>query len=1006
MTKLFRKISLLSLVLLLLACSIGGAVIAFANTQPPLVSEVVYEQTYDMNDVLEIKKGSITFNNTQKQANSYIIFPDGQAYRKDKVVLGVEGKYTIRYFADFNGRRVYEDKEFYVNPPLYSVSSSSASATYKKEMGGVEVKIPSGSYFNYNNILDFNTISADSPFISFYVQASETGYQDFGVVVVKLTDYKDPNNFIFIRVHNADRFEQKDVYPYAKYTSYVGANMTGIASGYTGLDANGKTIHKGDRFGRSVRFSYSNEGFDGAKPINDQCMLYLNYETKELFAYSTAETNYGGFVCDLDDVTYFNEPFKGFTDGKCYVSITGRNYDHSDTGTIVVTNVKGDDLSKAVATDNEKPKIAVDYDGYQSTKMPEGVVNCEYSVLDFYATDNRFIKQQNVQVFYNYYSPNKISIEIVDNKFTPKWAGAYYIVYSAEDTFGNKGEEVIKINVFDSAESLISYDVDEYAQTAIIGHEMTINKPFNLANNEKYGRVSITIKAKHEQEEVVIADRIDVEKLNSSNFSFMPMKNGKWSIEYVVDNFSGQSTIVTKEFNVISDGVPVFLENITTQLPHYLLNGQPNVLPTLYAHVFGEQTVEKFQAQIKTNYKSSETVLDGNVIIPQVDNSGDVIELTYFYLGTKVTYSIPVIKVNNNGEIDLGKLFVKTNGNPNATFEEDGIKYTANDDFSLEYVSKPFNTGFHFEFALLDYNFEQFDVVLTDAVNIDKSVTISFVNNSGLLKLIYCGKIVELSSTRIILDYDNYSGTITVNGRDYKISETDTAELFNGFEGSYLYFTTSLITEKTTQIKYVNIANQPLGANNIDVIKPIITILGDYSLDYEKGKQATIHKAIGFDVIDGLKDVFVSVKSGSKYVEADGVVLNNVKADKNYQIDLTKYGTYSIVYTCTDSSNNSRAVRKSIIILDDVPPTIEVVGNVRLDYSFGSGFIKNSVVVSDNQSDEEYIITNVVLISPNGKYVVWKDSFTFDVRGEWIARYYAVDEEGNMALIDYKIKVA
>ena len=159
-------------------------------------------------------------------------------------------------------------------------------------------------------------------------------------------------------------------------------------------------------------------------------------------------------------------------------------------------------------------------------------------------------------------------------------------------------------------------------------------------------------------------------------------------------------------------------------------------------------------------------------------------------------------------------------------------------------------------------------------------------------------------------------------------------------------------------------------------------------------------------MIDGIKDVYVSVKSGSKYVEADGITLNNVKADREYLIDLTKYGTYSITYTCIDSSDNSRTMRKSINILDDVPPTIEIVGDVKLEYSVGSAFNKNSVVVSDNLSDEEYIITNVVLIGPNGKYVVWKSSFTFDAKGEWIARYYAEDEEGNLSFVDYKIRVA
>ena len=96
----------------------------------------------------------------------------------------------------------------------------------------------------------------------------------------------------------------------------------------------------------------------------------------------------------------------------------------------------------------------------------------------------------------------------------------------------------------------------------------------------------------------------------------------------------------------------------------------------------------------------------------------------------------------------------------------------------------------------------------------------------------------------------------------------------------------------------------------------------------------------------------------------------------------------------------------SIIVLDVLEPIVSVQGNVKKTAKINERYTFNTFTATDNIESVEPML-GVMIIAPSGTYYYVKDKqYVFNQKGNWIVRYFAVDEVGNFGFIDYQITVS
>ncbi len=150
-----------------------------------------------------------------------------------------------------------------------------------------------------------------------------------------------------------------------------------------------------------------------------------------------------------------------------------------------------------------------------------------------------------------------------------------------------------------------------------------------------------------------------------------------------------------------------------------------------------------------------------------------------------------------------------------------------------------------------------------------------------------------------------------------------------------------------------------------DVTKPVITITGG-DIAHEQGTPYTDLGATALDNIDGDITSLISVE-------------NNVDSDTS--------GTYTVVYSVSDSSGNSADQKtRTVIVSDTTKPVINLIGDSEIDLLIYDIYVDDGATAVDNidgDITEQIITINPVSTSEFGTYIV---------------TYNVTDSSGNEAL--------
>ena len=171
------------------------------------------------------------------------------------------------------------------------------------------------------------------------------------------------------------------------------------------------------------------------------------------------------------------------------------------------------------------------------------------------------------------------------------------------------------------------------------------------------------------------------------------------------------------------------------------------------------------------------------------------------------------------------------------------------------------------------------------------------------------------------------------------------------------------------------------------------------------------------------KDVKVTVTApdGQIAVSTDGVKLDNVEADKLYEIKLSQSGQYRVTYavSCLGSTKtNGQEVLKDddyyiINVSEGIPPVIQFKdgsnSQTTVKLSVGSTHKVKAFTVTDNVTAKENIKVVVMILDEgftmeeNGYNV---DSYVFKNKGKFIVYVMAYDELGNSSSAYYNVVVS
>ena len=1016
-----------------------GVMNATAETQNKevLLSEVLVQSEYSIGQKLSIPQATLTLNGEEKHAQSVVVYPDGSKYGSLEIVLSQAGKYVIEYTAYFGNTKYTESVDFIVSQPLYEIKNSVlGSANYYddyalteydnsiSELKGVLATMPSGTEFVYHDIIDFSNKTQNDSFLDFAILPSLIGERDFAELFIKLTDIHDEDNYVIISFRDVNN----DNIAYG--VTMVTPNVQGVPADYSYTFTNsyvkagaafqskigleGTLVHKDNTYGYPCRST----SFHGTPSIDFTTSLSngyikdaftsvaLDYETKCIYAN-------GGLVTDLDNPNYYTDKWNGFTTGEAYLSIYAGKYEGTEPAKVFISNIDTQDLSNNRFVDTIAPVLSIDFDGLNGDNLPNGVVGYEYPIFKATALDSidGFINVERF-VYYNYDSSSKSICNIVNDKISLKRSGRYTILYTAEDSSGNNVTQrydfyvVAKTDDMEISllgENLVSANVGDFIQLASV----------EVANFIE--RYDTTI-------EVVCGDL----KYDIKNGVFQPTRVGVHYITYTVQDMLGRTVKLQDSIEVLGEGLPVFYE--TAVFPKYLISGKEYKMPTIVAYDYSEVGIGK-ALPVKTYLtdKNGKREIIGETFVPQVNNYGDTILIEYVATNSTgsqaLSYTIPTCIVTNDNGLDLTKYFV-TNGDINITATSSYMKFgTQTDGSGFSFINSLLADAADIHFSIIpeSNNFKSFDVYFKDSIDENIVLKFSFLKEGENVALCINNSTDKYTldssyfNDRIgcLLRFNAFVNTITTEEDEsitIAINQTLQGEAFGGFTSGKVYISACFtgVTGKS-EVKISKICGQPLTTTNKDNIKPAVALFGEYEFNYRLNDNVVLYDAIAGDVLDPDLTVTMSVMGPDKkyLTDINGLQLKDVSVDK-YEIKLTQYGTYKIIYKAVDSSGKSVTFTQPLVVFDDVAP-IFTVTNVPKSGKLNTEIKLPKATANDNVDGEVKVF--VYVSDPSGTYIPVnanaKGEYLFQAtkKGKYLVKYLAFDAFGNMMVESFEIKV-
>mgnify|MGYP002796147961 CR=1 FL=1 len=988
------------LALVCLALVIGTV---YASSQTEQSSSEI-SNYYTVGDTFTVPERTVSVGGQTVTADSTLVYPDGTVTKNTQVTLTQAGLYTVRYAAASYADQV----TFRVRDKAFGVTSGNSVVSYETvdrvfptnprypdsqfHKTGVMVRLEQGDTLTLAQVIDVGELTKDDVLIGLAAIPDEIGKCDFERFELVLTDVLDPS--VSLRISANGYPDEGLTYPFT-YIRAGGQNQP-----RKGYEAGKQLIHVENNWGGSVVHSFygvydtTDAGFDVSynNPELHQ-IIKLRYDAEEVALYGTSQ----GFIMDFDDPTYFDDLWHGFPSGKARLTISASNYS-AVTANFLITEVYGIELSDLTFYDEEKPVIEVEGD----ETLPVAAVGLQYPVPSAEAYDPYGCHGVQTSVFYNYNTPNPISVDYADGVFTPDRAGWYTILYSVTDYFGN--EQSVLRWVRAQAPSAPQVIVE---QTELRGELGTlIDLP------------SYTVQGGSGQSKVTVTASDGSQTVDCTALQFRPDSAGPWTITYTARDYVGQIGTATVTLETYAGEKPLF--NDVPVLPQAFISGGSYILPDLYADDYTSGTHERRLADVTVyddETPNGRTVKSGQAFTPTVTASGNFVTVKYTVDDAAATWRIPAILSYENGKLSIANYFV--GADIAVTAEETYTAVRATGDaaqfvFANAILAQNSAISLTTPSGLSDY--AGLRITLTDADAPDVSVVAEIRKNGFGSLFVVGGSSVAMTKGFAATEANNTftfgyrDGMFYMDSASLAITEREDGKPFTGFVQDKVWLIVEFLQPgENAELRISDINGQPIIRTNADRIAPSMQIYGSYGGAYDCGSVATLPLVRAADVLDPniTFTLTVTSPSGKAVTASDGTLLDGADPTRSYEIMLSELGNYRVSYEMSDTFEG----RESIFVyqlsaMDSKAPVLSYEGEWATTAKAGELYVLPTVTATDDYDGVTVLIT---VTMPNGRSVQLEsdtNALYFTAEGRYKLHIMAIDASGNTASDVFFVTVA
>lgn len=968
----------------------------------PVAAENLFKATYEIGETVKIPSKSIDVGGKTVQASAVVLLPDGSAVSKNSIVLDSYGKYTVEYRAIDDGK-IYKDiHEFSVNVPLTSSASQSDSAVYGAATGfaddlrGLKIRVADGSTMSMNKVVDLSTLDENKPLISFYPLPETNGARDCSNLYLRVEDALNPNSYFIVRIKSS---------PTSKSNVYIMAKAHN-QSKYAGVErgkVDGKPFTDGN-YGFAASGSFYGNGIGSP---SSKISIYYDNATQTIYSDNNVYgSSAGRYVIDFNNPKCFPEGFAGIESGIAKVFIYGGGYAKTSMG-VIITQFADADLTKDSVVIDKASNVVVDYGDYDENSYPNAVVGSAYKIFD--ATSQEVYTKERVitNVFTSYYSSHKANLAIEDGCFIPKQAVTHYIEYKSIDGFGNENVKVIPITVI-PAKTPITMSFSVSSLSYDVGSVITLPKPV-ISGGEGLVKYTVALVDKEDNSEEIIFES-DASK--SEVKSYRLLTAGEQQLKYVAKDYNGQ-TIEKNIDLLVNESTKPIISQVPVLAKYYVKNAKYSV-PTIGAEDFSSGSLKEIDTTYKVKIGGEEVDCANGVFT--VSGDGQVVfEYTAVDAQNRVntvSYSVPIIDVGFNDNLDMSKYFVVDKGVADVGAEST-LLVANSSGAKFEFIRELIGTAFEMEMNIPKdkNNYDSFSICLTDYEQSDKQVKLTFKNDKGnTLLCVNGGRDVEIGRSfggaQQNIQIALTSNELNVGSANVIVNADLAGKVFDGFKG-FVYLNVEFgKVSGQAGLTIFTLNRHPMINETIDIGEPRLMF------SYSYGGDKAINSILDFpavraaDVVDPSVEVYISVKNpdDTYAVSLDGITLNKVRCDVDYSIKLSAFGRYKVSYSGSDSSGNPISFSYNVNCVDEIAPEITLT-KTKMSTSVGKQVKIPKFDYKDNFSVKENIKIYTQVVAPNGVISSFKDSFVAEMKGSYKIKVIAVDESGNVAIKEIVLSV-
>ena len=950
-------------------------------------------------------------------------FPSGVVYGKGTHFLNETGEYTLTYYAEYAGETIFAEEKFVVANKQWTVSSPRSSATYGDLTGfgatvkrdgqdvswadgkqGIRVSLAEGDVFRYNvptnvyemgNVVDLFKIYPDmreTAETAKELQSSNT--VNCYYVTVRLVDAYDKNNYVEFLLWG-------DKIAFYNSAGWNGQSPVGLEACDESSTSAKKIEYEGVYYHKQLITRYEKVAQWG---VNTRAWTSKELVVKGGFnaqwdmttnkIYSLIESN-SKLITDLDDSFLHEENvFQGFSTGEVFLEIQPQVYNGGQNIEIEIEELlglSGAELADAEYVDTVAPIMELqtqetDHMGVYVSK------NEEIVIPECFVRDLNFQGDLKANVYYNYGSKEQITVQLKDGKFTPTQLGTYTLVYTATDSFGNKGYATMRYNVID--EKPFSY-AEEKVNGVLVGEWNTLPVLSVEGNNLQPTITTSVVDPK--------GNKCEVE-----DSKFFAGYLGEYTITYEIKDNVYTRYYTYKASTGAESGVYFYDEPI---LPNYFVKDATYDIFALQAYTISADGKVPHTSTTYVSVDNGEFVkLTEETKTEYTVTANTCLQFEYRYQNeSKRSEKISVLDVDyaeekkNYAGFFVGDYTQQVGQSNQMDFRFNGSQTTG----YVELITPVLFNGLTFTFIVPKTlaNYSTITVQICDYANLQTMNTVVY-------EKIPQGVSASVNGTKAQKLKDVFADTysIQIDGDEIVLDNIASFPV-NAFESRVCLLKISLdgiFEESILSLKEVSGNRLREKTKEADLIIGYDSSMGTYN----SGTTYTTSTAMvngAFTVCLESATKITVTKDGNIVKDVNGNPIKDLSATSQYTFELNEVGTYIVEYIATVGKETVRE-QANVVVSDKVAPTITFEKGLNeskyVKVKAGTEYTFASFEVSDNLTAKEDLIMTIYVRNANFNTLqIGGTSTTFVYKGFYIIQVYCMDTDGNYATAYYNVLV-